>query len=300
MGNYFAFFESTPANLAADLRTQILNSTDWSRPNAGSLPNLVKATTTRGAQMAVQLDDASVSAVRMQLGVYRTHDGTTGVDKIVRYLNWRTTGGATSDPIHCVVSAGKEHLFFSVEGPRAGEANANSSSSGTPRQSFFIGDLVPYHAGDSQAAVVCASQVTSGTSYTRVHVSRNAANDASWVAARMLTLSYPVYNVGTAWLNTMRYSSGDSKWYLWPYVVVEDVAGIRGRLAKVFNAGYSMEGSDGDDPLPAVYSRVSYNSENYILVPPMRNAQSNLNYNPFGSVSSSTTDDSPVIAVPYA
>src|SRR4051812_49534066 len=102
MGNTFSTFDCTPTTAVAAIKAAILASTDWSNP-AG---DRVVCTTTRGASMVVDLADAAATSFKLQFGIYRT----TGLaDKIIRYLLWASSGGTTSDPLHCVVSAGKEH-----------------------------------------------------------------------------------------------------------------------------------------------------------------------------------------------
>jgi hypothetical protein len=197
----FAQFDTTPAGAVAAIKAAILASTDWSNP-AG---DRVICTTTRGAAMVVDLADAAASVATLQFGVYRT----TGLaDKIIRYLRWRVSGGATSDPLHCAVSAGKDHLFITVEGPRAG--------------------------------------------------------------APMVR----------------------------PYLLLEDVAGLRGRLAAIFNMGWNGIGSFGGDVPAQPFSRITIGSGTYIGLPVLRQTNS---YCSFGGVGSSDPSGlSPIVAVPYA
>lgn len=307
MGTYFSIFDSTAANLAVDLRTAILNSADWSQPNAAGLPNLVKATTTGGAQMVVQLDDAAVTSKQMQLGVYRQHDGTTGVDKIVRYLVWRNSvTGTTTDPLHVTVSAGKDHLYFSVEGPYSGEANPESITVGSMRGAFFLGAISPYFAADTVPAVCCVGvEVSSSTTSLLASVSRNQANNASWVPARLLSLQVPsgsvTNNSSDSRVNAVQRSASDGATYLWPYVVVENVAGLRGRLTKCHFAGFNIDGVDSvADPVPAVFSRLSYGGDTYTLVAPTKpaSAAGSYAYLAFGHTGDVVNSASPIIAVP--
>src|ERR1044072_911621 len=98
MATTFSMFDTTPAGAVAAIKSAILASTDWSNP-AG---DRVTCTTTRGAAMVVGLAGAVATPAKLQFGVYRT----TGLaDKIVRYMVWRASGGATTDTLHCTVSA---------------------------------------------------------------------------------------------------------------------------------------------------------------------------------------------------
>lgn len=307
MGTVYSSFDTTPTNLVADLKTKILLSSDW----ANITGNIVKATTTRGAQMVVDLADATANAARAQFGVYRTHDGTTGVDKVVRYINWRGSGGATSDPIHVRVSSGKEHLYIDIEGPRAGEANPQDGAYGSVRNCFFTGDIVPYFSGDSIATVAMFGATTtgSGTSSGSVtwHVSRNQGNTLSWVPANAMSLQVPIArdNLGsipTVVNSVQPLAAGDGKLYMWPYVLVEQTDGIRGRINKAFFCGMSVQ--NNGEATPAIYSRRTFAGDTYILLNPARNASfTDAATTGFGLSGSNTTPaavtQSPIVAIPY-
>lgn len=306
MGNYYIEFDTTPASVVAALKAQMLNSTDWTNI-AGGTGHVMSATTTRGAQMAIDLSDAAATSRTLQLGIYRTYSGT-GVDKQTRYVNWHpVSAGATTDPIHVMLSLGKDHLFFAIEGPRPGEPNPDDGATvGSTRQCLFLGDIVPYFAGDSVAALALVANTVNGAQSTNgelIYVSRNAANNASWVNAKLATLAHPAMQFGTAlpWNAAQRTALGDSNTYLWPYVVIEDVAGIRGRLNKAFFAGFNRTGSTitADFP-PPLYQRLVYNSENFVLLAPHRGTGSANSRSGFGHVliSGANYTDSPVVALP--
>lgn len=305
MATYYADFDSTPANLVATLKTEIVKSTDWTNITG----NIMKATTTRGAEMVVDLTDAAITSMRMQCGVYRTHNGTTGTDKVIRYVAWKATvTGATTDILHVQLSVGKEHFYLAVEGPRQGEPNPDDSSNftGSMRQPLFLGDIVPYFASDTVPAVLLLGN-TASTAFSSetVHVSRNAANSASWVPARLGTMTMPKAPTDVSGVQTYsprRECSADGNTYLWPWVVLEDTAGIRGRIAKCFFAGFNKSGGS-TDAVPSLYARSTYGGETYMLVAPHKSAyisgqsRSGFGYvanggNPLGQLT-----DSPLIAV---
>lgn len=297
----YAEFDTTPANAAADIKTKILTQSDWASLTGSGLTSCVKATTTRGAQMVVDFADVAATAVRMQLGLYRTHDGTTGVDKAIRYLTVRSTGGATTDPWHVVVSASKEHLYVSVEGPRSGEPNPVATD-GSLRQLFFLGDLLPYFATDAVPAVVCVGQSnsSSGSNVTNCWVSRNAVNTASWVSAYLGSVCAPISSIsaGANRENLPNQAAADSNCYLWPYVVVENTAGLRGRLANTFFVCWNVV--DGPDPIFAPGQKFSYAGGTYIAVTPHKGSLTTAQTSAFGQAitTSGTSYASAVIAVP--
>lgn len=310
MGTAYTELDTTGANWQTDITNAILASTDWSRPNAGGKPGLFQATTTRGAQMNVDIIDAALTLNTAQFGVYRTHDGTTGVDKITRYVPYkRQSGGAlATNPIHCVVSAGKEHLFISMEGPRQGEAGTDSNNYGSEKTFFFLNDLNPYFDNtiDKAPAVVCGGWWASDASGSiannshRVAISRNHANTASWVQGRLQTLEFPhLYDNSNA-ISVNRMGL-DGSYYLAPWVVFGDSSGMRGRLNSIFYAG--MTNTDTyDAPVPAVGSVVTYGSAKYKLLTAYKTDASFTTWNCFGSVANQGGNvqmRSTVIAVPF-
>jgi hypothetical protein len=293
----FSTFDTTPAGAVAAIKAAILASTDWSNP-AG---DRVVCTTTRGASMVVDLADAAAIATRLQFGVYRT----TGLaDKIIRYLQWRGSGGATSDPLHCVVSAGKEHLYIAVEGPRAGEVNPETAA-GSYKPILFLCDLVPYFASDTVPAVVCGGSTNAGipisTTSLLVHVSRNAANTAPWVSGVLESLGGVVRSV----MQTATYRFGGQPQspagqVVRPYIVFEDVAGMRGRLSSFYFLGWALMGTMGSDTPPQIFSRFTLGSASYIALTSGR-SPSGTGVSGFGQPDSSDPSNGAlVIAVPYS
>lgn len=311
MANYFVEFDTTPANLITALKAQMLNSTNWSNPSGGS-GHVMTATTSHGAQMAVDLADAAVTSRQLQLGIYRTWASGSGTDKLVRYLCWRTlTAGATTDPIHVQLSLGQDHLWLAIEGPRPGEPSPDDATNGSSRQVALISDIVPYFAGEPSGVVCVLGNTTSLTNMGSplVYVSRNRANTQSWVPSKLATLTIPGGGGNQPWFGTQRNAQADSNTYLWPYVVIEDTAGLRGRLGKIFFAGMLCPAlapfvAVQDFP-PSVYQRQVYNAENYVLVLTVKCGQSGTDQRTGLGWTAQTgaaggVNAGPVIAVPTA
>lgn len=311
MATKYTEFDTTPANFVADVRTAILGSADWAQPNAAGKPGLMKATTTRGAQMVVDLSDAAPNNGYAQFGVYRTHDGTTGVDKVVRYLHWKNGNtGANTDKIHCVVSAGKEHLFINTEGPYPSETNTESNVFGSTRTYFYMSDLVPYfdNTVDLVPAVIIGGNHTTApnqdTSLTyRCLVSRNAKDTVSWRYGKLASLQFPSRDNGPS--TALRNVGADGSFFLFPYVLFDDAEGMRGRLNALFFAGFNYAGGDGIDiPTPPVGDIVNYGGSPYKLLAVNKAAQNSQFI--WGSLGASYTYNAPhnfkstVVAVPYS
>lgn len=288
-------FDTTPAAAVADIKAAILTSTDWAQVGAA---NVVRNIAPNGAQLAVDLADAAATAMRLQLGVYRTHDGTTGVDKVLRYVQWRNAGGATTDPLHCVVSAGPGHLYLSVEGPRSGEPNAVSTQ-GSGKQVLALCEVLPYFTGGA-AAVACIGQLAGNAAGgdRDMHVSRNHGNTLSWVPAKLASLNFPNAGNNTAWTppGLTRRSVIDGNDYLWPYVVVESGDGLRGRLKQIHYVGPSAPTGGEQAAMPG--ERFTFGGVNYIAVEPYRGHSGSVNFGALGAANNGNASIGPIVAVP--
>jgi hypothetical protein len=272
--------------------------------------SIAKATTTRGAQMVVDFNEATPDVNNMYLAVYQAHDGTTGTGKLLRYIY--IPFSLTTNIGYYRVSAGKEHLWFDIANPRWGETGYDPSY-GPGRTFGAMCDVVPYHAGDAVpcVAAIMHSRASNSSSGERAMISRNQGNTASWVPATLLTLNVATPMNGT-YINSnyqnneQRVAKGDGKTYLWPFVVVEDQDGLRGRLASFHNGGYSGYGSnnvDGYQPTVglAPNSDVSYGGTTYRLLRPVMGSSYSYGHAAFSSGQAyRNSDECLLIAVPVA
>lgn len=286
----------------------------YSSGAAVGVGSIVKATTTRGAQMVLDLSDAAATTLQLTFAMYRTHNGTTGVDKINRYMsNMSLT--ATTNTVRARVSASKEHLYIEFEGPRNGEAGYDVNY-GNARRFMFMGDIVPYFVGDTIPAVVviAADSSNSSSSGRKAVVSRNQGDQDSWVPATLLTLCVPSVPLSTNDVDGLyhnswqQFSKGDGKVYLSPWVVAEDKDGMRGRIGQMFFTGWNWVNTvspDGWSPIGFQFSegaRVSYGGTTYIVQKPIStNVTTNAGALALGALQAYRTNDfSPLIAVPYS
>lgn len=295
----YSEFTTTPSGLVAALKSAITASADWSNITG----DIVKAVTTRGAQLVVNLNKSAVSSAHQPISMWRTHDGSTGVDELTPYyLKWRSSGGATSDTLYVTVSASKEHLTIVVEGPRAGDTNATDATNGSPSMVFHIGDLVPYHAGDT-IPVACAvpwnntsfSQAVQAFAYT----SRNMGDNRSWNPA--ILLSVCGVSMNTSYRGSQPLAAGDGNIYLWPWIVVEQADGLRGRLADIFFGGFSGGGLSNNNPMVGALApgmEITYDSKTYKLFDAAKNISgTSQQYHPPWLQTSSAFSDRALIAV---
>ena len=147
MATAYTEFDCLGTALLSTIQTAILASTDWARPNSGSFPTLYKATTTAGAQMCIDINTTAITTTNLIYTWYRTHDGTTGVDPLSKGFRFKrnATGTLAANTYHGRVSAGKDHLYIDIEGPRPGETNTDHSGLGSLRNYLFMSALEPYY-----------------------------------------------------------------------------------------------------------------------------------------------------------
>jgi hypothetical protein len=311
MGFTYAEFDTTIVNVVADLKTKILVSSDYSNPSG----QVLKATTPLGATIAVDLvGGGAVDTQALRPTFWRLWSGS-GTDALAgRFLYWkRSAGGTTANPLHCKVAAGPTLLYIEIEGPRFNEAGADSVSYGSLRQCLCVAQLTPYFAGDAVPAVAVLgstatslfnSPISSDPRSMVCNVSMNAANTAPWVTAFALTLAQPASQQIGGW-QTPLMASGDGNAYLAPWVIFEQLAGIRGRLSDVFYAGWYGANLVNAGDTPAVLQPsdvVSYGGNSYRMCAPYKSDGSNSGYSggSFGmpyNLSPATNQHSPMVAV---
>jgi hypothetical protein len=304
MALHYEEYTTTPANWVADTKAAITTSTDWSNITA----NIVKATTTRGAEMVLDLNKAAPVNNYATIAFWHDHNGSSGNDEITRYHHWKyQSGGTTSNALHCVVSASKEHLIVMTEGPYSTESNTDNVESGSKRATICMADIVPYHGGDTTAAVVAISAVStsqsSATGNPFCAVSADAPNSGRWVPAQLATVQPPfspdmTSSYGTSTLQVT--AEGDGKAYLFPFVVVETENGLRGRLNNVYWAGWSKPTSAAEGQGFTENSTVTYGGNTFVVRRAAKalTVSSSATITPFGAVpASSAFAAEPQIAV---
>lgn len=198
----------------------------------------VKATTPGGAQLVVDLKAEGLPSINRQpITAYREF-GASGVDPLEGFIRWYTnapSGTVSTIPVHVVVAAGPDFLWISVEGPRVGEPN--NESSGPARTSLFLGTIIPYDDADTSEPVIATVNTTDSIAHgPEVYVSRDAANTSSWVTATLASVTPVTYDTA-ALSRVSANASRDGVRFFWPWLVCEVDDGPRGRLKRLFYAG---------------------------------------------------------------
>lgn len=306
MAHVYSEFDSTPATIIADIKTKILLSSDWSNPTGQT----VSCTAANGAQMALDLiGGGAADNTRIRPKAWRVFAAGTGTDGWQRSLYWTNASNATTTPLHCKVAAGNTLLYIEIEGPRGGELNNDNVTWGSIKQSVWLAQMTAYLTADVTPAIVFGgsssyngSEGANGTnpaSYV-CHVSRNQAANLAWVPARLWTLN-PVFMATSVTYHAYQPVASDGNVMLFPFVVMEDVAGYRGRLTDVFYAGSNNSFGDTLSNL-TIGQDVTYGGNTYRVTAPYKsNGNNNQNsYGPFGIVTNQNASNSvisPLIAV---
>jgi hypothetical protein len=307
-------FDTTQANLLTDLQTAILGSTDWTRPNAVTFPNLYKAVAPSGAQLIVDFTDTAITTSRLNIAVWRAHDGTTGTDKLTRSLFWRRADGSTTaQPVHVTVSVGPSHIFVQTEGAYPGETGfPENTTYGSIKTYFYIAEMMPYFDITVDPVPVVIAGGFSGTtpaavntSSWRCYASRNTQNTFSWRSGVLGSVQFPNKTTSINGVGLPNVGA-DEDFYLFPYVYFDEDEGMRGRLSNIFFAGWNYDYHDTPMiPIPPVGAIVTYNGQQYKLLTATKNSAVANEYiwSSLGASHTYNTGEhykSIVIAVPYS
>lgn len=270
---------------------------------------VLRTTTDSGAAMIIDLEGGDFTTNGLGIAMYRQYTGTDPggfADPSMFGLFWKTAVMPSTSPIHVILSAGKNHLFISVEGPRQFESGTTSATYGSVRNYFAASDLVRYHAGDTVPTVIgigapiFSAQTSVNSGFHQAQISRDSTDTHSWRPGRLATLDWPTIG-STDVVTPNRDCAIDDSTYLLPYVLFSEFEGIRGRLSHFFYGCSNAPTPITDIPDP-VNSKVAYNGVVYKMLAVNKGDGSSAAWGPFGSAlnSSSIPLRSVIVAVPFA
>lgn len=271
----------------------------------------LKATAPSGLVLCLEIAQVVKNAITYRL--FRDHTGTNQAGAVSatdwRYVYFHNLATmADSAVVHAVLSVSDTHLFFSLEGPYANETGATSTTYGSLRNYMFMDEIFRYHDTDLTPALASWG-VTGGDSSPaiadllwRCEVSRDAANAASWGLARLPTVTMPHFATGAA-TNVSSHSTITNQTYLWPYIVVSDADGPRGRLRNLFFAGLNRT-TYAIDPVVTMGELITIGDVVYKTLAPHKGDGTQVAGGGLGFYSGTNTSNdiygAPIIAVPYA
>lgn len=157
--------------------------------------------------------------------------------------------GTASNVAQCdlTIHAGPDFFYINTKGPNPGQSNAWNATYGSPRTYFGLFPLVAYHPADTAKSYVAVGSVTSGSAPTgdRDVFVDIGLNGVGWQPARLGTIRPAIQDdVGSGDSFQTRRALGVTP--LWPFLVVENQAGLRGRLNYCYFAseGYAQTGDN--------------------------------------------------------
>ena len=216
MAFIYSEFTTTPAGVVAAVKAAILTSSNYSNPTG----QVVQCTAQNGATIALDLvGGGAADNQRMRTLAWRLFSGGVGTNSVNRTFYWNRIGNATTSTLRCRVAAGNTLLYIEIEGPRAGEANADSNTQGSYRQCIFISQITPYLGPHHPIGLFRRVRLVPrlrGCSVipnsTVAYVSLNQFDSASWVNARLHTLQVPIQGTGTQMFNQRQLATTACTW----------------------------------------------------------------------------------------
>jgi hypothetical protein len=296
----FQEFDTTAASLVADIKAKILLATDWTNITG----DIVKSTTLGGADLIINLAKVAGEARGLSTSFWRLHNGTTGTDEsATKTAHTRavaaSTGTATSDPIHCIVAAGKNHLLITVEGARPGEIiNAETTN---VRDFILLSDVVRYRDDDATPCVFGAGRDVAVTAaalpYRTGLLSRNRAGSAAWRPSLVATMGQPA---SVAAVNQLVHVSDDDIATLYPYLIIDQAEGLRGRLRNILNGGqaYNAISTDVAQIVPGM--KFAYGGVTWIAMPILKSPGTSIMGSAMHLMSTANTHEGPLVMVPFS
>lgn len=226
-----ATFTTTPANLGAALQSQLL-SRGWITLATNAKWQCPTPTGT-SEQLTLNLVSsvAGYAAVTFYVSSHVTQSPSV-------YLY--TGGTSSSQNLYCklFVSQASDpfpYCFLRIQGPNPGETGAANASNGSSSGYAFAYPQVPYLPGDTVAKTITvggSSLNSSGSPLNYAYVSQGLMG-GNWATGHFLTMRPAIEDSSNLWQRPWSRLTSASETF-WPYVFVEQTAGVRGRLDGLF------------------------------------------------------------------
>ena len=224
------------------------------------------------------------------------------------------TGGTNLTGTYYIsIYASTSHVFICWEGPAAGATGAFDSVNGSHRSFFCATSFTPYLSSDTtQANQWCAfgshTSATSTVYNAKVYVKQSLAgvNNDSGEFVTMRPAVQDITGVG----DNIRNKSVLTNVIYWPFVIIEDSNGLRGRLDSVYFGGEAYQVSTGDSGkptyaglTPTIDGNACYTVQPFFMVGVGGGGSAAGQYSPVGvpnqtlAQTSTATDGGPYLAV---
>lgn len=275
---------TTSANLLTTL-TPLITAAGWTNPSAGRFVSPTVNSRTI---------DFTVSAV-VAAGITITTETVLSVSK-VHYL--RSGSTSTSATIRYTISIGTSYIFIALDAPVA----AGLGDPGTRfRNCFGIFPITPYYSnletdlGDLLYCFGSSTNVDSAVTsdgFIRKGGFSSAGTQVGWAPARLLTMRPAVQDIAAAGDNQYDGNASATKTF-WPFVVVDNVFGIRGTVDKLYMASENYKQTGDLSTYENV--RASISGTNYRAVVASRGSTTANGYTPLGL---GGTTGGPLVLIP--
>ena len=176
------------------------------------------------------------------------------------------------------LAASDSHFFFKIQGPTATEVGAYNYTYGSGHGYFMITSFTPYYTTDNATAnqVACFSSHNSSvaTDFTHLVYVKLGLSSTSNAVAELVTMRPAVQDI-VAVGDLIPNNSALSNVVYWPYVIIEQNDGLRGRLDNVlFASDYNASLAGDSNPVAAyqllntmVIDSITYNLTGGVYLP---------------------------------
>ena len=276
---------TTSANILTTL-TPLITAAGWTNPSAGRF--LSPTVNSRAI-------DFTVSAV-VAAGVTITTETVLSSSKVF-YLQSGST--STSATIRYTISIGTSYIFIALDAPVA----AGLGDPGTRfRNCFGVFPITPYYPNLdtdlSSLLFAFGSSTNVSSSVTQDGAIRKGGYyptpgiQVGWAPARLMTMRPAVQDIAATGDNMYDMNASATKTF-WPFVVVDNVFGIRGTLDKIYMASENYKQTGDLSTYENV--RASISGTNYRAVVASRGSTSANGYTPLGL---GGTTGGPLVLIP--
>lgn len=153
------------------------------------------------------------------------------------YVHVGSTGVTNSHYFRIICS--DSVFFFWMNGPGAGNTGAYNSTYGSGTGYFLVTTFTPYYLTDNntsnQVVALSSHSNTSVTSFSYVGYVKTGLNNLSNAAAEFATVRPAVQDIAAVG-DLIPNNSALSNIIYWPFIIIEQSDGIRGRLDNIYFA----------------------------------------------------------------
>jgi hypothetical protein len=164
----------------------------------------------------------------------------------VNFYLWTGTTTLVNAPFSVEISVDSDLFYVAIRGPRAFEVGTEDLTYGSTKSFALLTTIVPYlsvdASEDAQQVVLGSYTSPSRTTFTNKVYSKVGLNAAGNASGELATMRPAVQDVAVG--DQLNNNAVAGNIMYWPYVLIEDVSGVRGMLKGVYFGGenYALTG----------------------------------------------------------